>query len=583
MSAKAALGHIAISPADQVVIPVLGMHRAGGSLVARLMNLMGMELGWPLQPVGSDNPRGTWENRLFQMVNQQLLQGLGANADAMDTPEGLQRFAQQMGRTVLSEADLQDLSTRIGQNFMQPVWGWKDPRTAVAWPFWTQVLRQMGYAQVKPVIVARHPDACFRALQKQGIVRAQAAAAGMSEEDFVHSMWWATYQVLLATELDESSTLIVCVEDLLDPTTAPTEVARLGAHMGVPSERCQAALDWLEFSGARRDPAPQDPNLAVLYQGLCSLSQAQRKVFLQGQPVLPQLGLRLQPSQSTVPSQYCVYQVSPSGYPHGAAFDEVALGLSYGLQALGLHAPLVRRVEDIQGTPIVVGSNLLGRFVDTLHIEKALPADAILLNLEQIDASSDWMTDAYLQLLKRFRVWDYSPGNIQLLKTMGIAVDGLCRIGHAPELERIDQSVEEDIDVLFYGGLNPRRQAILQALSDCGLNVVVAANCFGEARDQLVARSKIVINIHFYPAKVLEIVRISYLLSNGQCVVSETGADPAEEELFQSAIAFSTYDGLVDRCVGLVQDRAQRHSIGRQAKALFSSMKQSDFLAKLIR
>jgi hypothetical protein len=583
MSGSAALGQIAISPADQVVIPVLGMHCAGGSLVARLMNLMGMELGWPLQPVGEDNPRGTWENRLFQMVNQQLLQGLGANVDAMDTPEGLQRFSQQIGRTVLSDADLQDLSARIGQNFMQPIWGWKDPRTAVTWPFWVQVLSQLGYEQVKPVIVVRHPDACFRSLQKQGVSRAQAAASGLSEEDFAHSMWWATYQVLIASELDESNTLIVCAEDLLDPNTAPTEVARLAAHMGVPAARCQVALEWLEFSGARRDPDPQDPNLASLYEGLCSLSQAQRSVFLQGKPRLPQLGLRVQPVQRAAQAQFCIYQVSPSGYPHGAAFDEVALGLSYGLQALGKNAPLVRRVEDIQGTPIVVGGNLLhDRFQNTYKIIKALPADTILFNLEQIDASSDWMTDAYLQLLKRFRVWDYSPGNIQRLATMGIAVDGLCRIGHARELERIDHNVKEDIDVLFYGGLNPRRQAVLQGLRERGLQVVVAANCFGEARDQLVARSKIVINIHYYPAKVLEIVRISYLLSNGQCVVSETGADPAEEQLFQSAIAFSTYEGLVDRCVDLVQDREQRHGIGRQAKALFSSMKQSDFLAELI-
>ena len=81
---------------------------------------------------------------------------------------------------------------------------------------------------------------------------------------------------------------------------------------------------------------------------------------------------------------------------------------------------------------------------------------------------------------------------------------------------------------------------------------------------------------------MLEIVRISYLLSNGQCVVSETGADPAEEGIFQDAIAFSSYDGLVDKCVELVQDTPQRQRISHCAKTLFSSMKQSDFLAELI-
>jgi hypothetical protein len=582
MSASPALGHIALSPADQVVMPVLGMHRSGGSLVVRLMNLMGLELGWPLQRAGPENPRGTWENKMFQQVNQRLLKGFDANVDALDTPEGLHRFAQQMDRVVLSDNDFQDLSVRIGRNFMQPLWGWKDPRTAITWPFWSQVLKDMGYVQVKPVLVVRHPDACFRALENQGLIRAEAAAKGMSVEDFVHSMWWATYQVLLASQLDEASILILCAEDLLDPETAPVEVARLAAHMGVPPARCQNALDWIEFTGQRRDPTPQDPNLASLYQGLCSLAQEQRKTFVQGQPSLPQLGLRPEVVRGVAPAQYCVFQITPSGYPHAAAFDEIALSLSCALQSLGVNAPLVRRVEDIQGTPIVVGSNLLGGFVDTLDIEKALPSDSILFNLEQIDTQSDWMTNAYLQRLKRFRVWDYSPGNIQRLADMGIQVEGLCRIGHTPELVRIDQSVEEDIDVLFYGCLNPRRQAVLRGLRERGLNVVVAANCFGAARDELVARSKVVINIHFYEAKVLEIVRISYLLSNGQCVVSETGTDSAEEQVFQSAIAFCSYEGLVDRCEELVRDSAQRQRIGRQAKTLFSTMKQSDFLAELI-
>jgi hypothetical protein len=516
-----------------------------------------------------------------------LLSGFGAHPDAVGTPEALHRFAEQMSRTKLSEPDRKDVAARIAQNFMQPIWGWKDPRTSVVWPFWSNILQELGYAQVKPVLVVRHPDACFRALKKSGLIRSQALVAQMSEEDFVHSMWWAVYQVLLSSEMDEKNTLILSAEDLLDPKTAPVEVARLAAHMGVPTERAQSALAWISFSERQRDASPEDANLAVIYDGLCSLAQEQRASFLESNPFVPRIetiqnSIPMTPAPSDSSVRFCIYQVSPSGYPHAAAFDEVALSLHYGLKGLGINAPLVTRVEDVQGTPIVVGANLLGKFVDTVEIADRLPADAVLFNLEQIDADSDWMTDAYLNLLKRFRVWDYSPGNIDKLHTMGIEVEGLCRIGHADELARIDQNVVEDIDVLFYGGLNPRRSEVLQALRDRGLNVVVAANCFGEARDQLVARAKIVLNIHFYQAKVLEIVRISYLLSNGQCVVSETGADPAEEVVFQDAIAFSSYDGLVDKCVELAQDTPQRQRIAHCAKTLFSSMKQSDFLAELI-
>ena len=53
----------------------------------------------------------------------------------------------------------------------------------------------------------------------------------MSEMDFAHSMWWATYQILMACDLDAEKTLVVCLEDLLDPEVAPVEIARLAAHV----------------------------------------------------------------------------------------------------------------------------------------------------------------------------------------------------------------------------------------------------------------------------------------------------------------------------------------------------------------
>ena len=574
-------GQIALSPAQQDVVPVLSMHRAGGSLVARLMNIMGVELGWPLQPVGPDNPRGTWEHRLFQTVNRQLLAGFGVHSDAMATPEQLTEYANKMARLDLAESDKADLGARIATNFMHPAWGWKDPRTAVAWPFWSRLLSDLGYERVRPVVVVRHPDACFRGLQRWGLLREAAAASGMSEQDFSHSMWWATYQILMATDLDAEQTLIVCLEDLLDPATAPAELARLAQHVGADFSDCQRALEWIELSAEPREDSPSDPNLQALFEGLQALAREQRDAFLATEPRLP-AGASASPRVlgDEKAAQFCVFQVSPAGYPHAQAFDEIALSLHHGLEALGHRAPLVRRVEDIQGQPIVVGANLIGRFVDTTHIADQLPRDTILYNLEQIDPNSDWMTDAYRTLLDRFRVWDYSPANAQRLQEMGVSVEGICGIGYVPQLSCIDQDVEEDIDVLFYGGMNPRRKSVLEALKARGLNVVIAANCFGEARDQLVARSKVVINIHFYEAKVLEMVRISYLLANAQCVVSETGVDRQEEAVFQDAIAFSSYEGLVERCVELVQNPAQRNAYARRAKTLFSSMRQASYLSE---
>jgi hypothetical protein len=51
-------------------------------------------------------------------------------------------------------------------------------------------------------------------------------------------------------------------------------------------------------------------------------------------------------------------------------------------------------------------------------------------------------------------------------------------LGYATELPRISRATEQDIDVLFYGSLNPRRAAVLDQLRQAGLAVEFAFNGF---------------------------------------------------------------------------------------------------------
>jgi len=46
-------------------------------------------------------------------------------------------------------------------------------------------------------------------------------------------------------------------------------------------------------------------------------------------------------------------------------------------------------------------------------------------------------------------------------------------------------------------------------------------NIWGDERDNLIYRSKIVLNIHYYETKIFEIIRISHLLANRAFVISE--------------------------------------------------------------
>lgn len=278
--------------------------------------------------------------------------------------------------------------------------------------------------------------------------------------------------------------------------------------------------------------------------------------------------------------EFSIWQVQIPGYVHSHAFDEVALGLCAGFRRLGVSAPVVHRMEEMRGRGVVLGCNFLPKI--KVPYER-LPDDLILFNLEQVYRTSPWITDDYLDLLKRYVVWDYSEKNIRAWREMGLERVIRCGIGYEPELQRIPDAPEPDIDVLFYGSVNARRKKALKAMKAAGLVVKTLFGVYGEARDRDIARSKIVLNLHFYDAQVFEIVRVSYLLANRRFVVSEIGADGWGKEMFGEGIAFSTYDDLVETCVRYAGDPEARAEIARLGFERMREFRQSDFLEQAIR
>jgi tetratricopeptide (TPR) repeat protein len=177
-------------------------------------------------------------------------------------------------------------------------------------------------------------------------------------------------------------------------------------------------------------------------------------------------------------------------------------------------------------------------------------------------------------------VWDYSLANIEQLRQLGIHHVAHVPVGYVPEMTCISPAVERDIDVLFYGSLNERRQLILEALEEKGVTVKVLFEVYGAERDAYIARSKIVLNLHFYEAKVFEIVRISYLLSNRVFVISERGCCPEEEAYFAEGLVFADYDHLVKTCIDYLQQPEQRDFIAQKGFELMQACRESDYLAQ---
>jgi hypothetical protein len=264
--------------------------------------------------------------------------------------------------------------------------------------------------------------------------------------------------------------------------------------------------------------------------------------------------------------------VSPPGYAHAEAFREVAETLQLGLAALGHDAVVVAGTPPADRRAIVLGANLLARH------PLALGPDTILYNLEQVEPGSPWFGEEDVALFRRFRVWDYSARNAARLAALGVPPPVVVPIGYVPEMTRI-AAAEEDLDVLFYGSLNPRRSALVRRLRADGLRVEAPFGVYGAARDALIARAKVVLNVHFYEAKVFEVVRVSYLLANRKAVVSERGADPDAEAPFASAVRFAHYDELPRRCRELVESADARRTLGEAGLRVMQARPEAEILA----
>lgn len=202
---------------------------------------------------------------------------------------------------------------------------------------------------------------------------------------------------------------------------------------------------------------------------------------------------------------------------------EVAEAMDDALKALGAF--------DSEGTPIVFGA----------HLEKRLPDNALIYNAEQVFS---W---DYLQTLKKHRVWDYSGNNISALAAKGVKAE-LVPIAYMPSMTRFNPADIQDIDVLIYGSHCERRDRVYNELKRMGVKAEFVFGMYGAERDELIARSRVVLNIHFYPEGVHEIFRTAHLMSNRAFVVSEVGRDLFLEEPLHKNMVFCKYEELANMC-----------------------------------
>ena len=167
----------------------------------------------------------------------------------------------------------------------------------------------------------------------------------------------------------------------------------------------------------------------------------------------------------------------------------------------------------------------------------------IVYQLEQMDPAVPWANPTYFDRLKTFdEVWDYDKGNIDFLATQNITAR-YKPLQFSQSLKKASPHIFMDIDALFIGAMNPHRKTILDSIQAKGINLLVTSNIWdSNVLYGFYARSKIILNIHYYPCNIQEQCRIFPMIINGKCVVSE----PSRENHFGNYIVETHPEKMAD-------------------------------------
>ena len=272
--------------------------------------------------------------------------------------------------------------------------------------------------------------------------------------------------------------------------------------------------------------------------------------------------------------------IKPKNYIHYLALQELAELIHFSVLELGLKSQITFNYCDNNPSTknIVLGAHLLND-----NLIEDIPENTIIFNTEQIESITENWKKKILNLAKKNIIfWDYSQYNLDYLsKTINIK-GKLFQIGYQKELNRINHNIDKNIDVLFYGSINTRRENIINKLKDRKINVKTLFGVYGKERDDLIAKSKLILNMHMYDSKIFEIVRVFYLLSNSIPVISEVGSDTKFNNDFLDLICKSTYENIEKNIIYLLENDKKRIELGENGLNAIKKFPQIKFTEQIL-
>lgn len=388
-------------PHEQTVVPILGMHRSGTSMVTRLLNLLGLELGEPLLEPGPDNPSGYWENAALVRINAEMLHSMGRNIHGFGTYQEVVSTPSLAQHIKVTGEKTEELRTLLAGTFESGIWGWKDPRSVLTWPVWKTLLPSLEYRDVRPVIIIRRPGDVVRSLANR---RELTPEWENIPNDVLHDALlsvWKAYAAILAVIARNTGCLITTYDLFCDPETARKELARIASGLGLQTDALESALATITPRTAGGEATHlEDKESVQQYDGLVERVRDQQRQS--GSPV---------PGSRPLPSLERVLQEASRLKASGEVAKSVAL-----LRGYVQKAP--------QSMP--ARCSLAFALMETGHIAEAVQiADGLIVedaefaeghNLRGFGLCEQARIEAGLAAFKRAA--DLSPGNNPLLSNI---------------------------------------------------------------------------------------------------------------------------------------------------------------------
>jgi hypothetical protein len=255
---------------------------------------------------------------------------------------------------------------------------------------------------------------------------------------------------------------------------------------------------------------------------------------------------------------YHVTHINADGHQHGLnGYKEVVDSVVWGLRELGNSVERGENVFSESATNIIIGAQMI-----RMDVLEKLPPSTIVYNFEQMRGlDSSTMKPQMVHAATNFKLWDYSEANADVWRQLN-ADYRIVPVGYAEPLTRIPKAPVQDIDVLMYGMPGSDRLSAFFHLCNTGLKTVFVCGLYGEPRDELISRSKLIVNINLYSrSKIFEIVRASYLFANRKAIVADIDAETFIEEDIRSGICASSPSMLVDQCHELIKNESSRKAL----------------------